>query len=287
MGKISNTWELVKQSFAILREDEELLLLPILSAISCIVVTLSLLAGSGLFFLPEIKAAIAEHGGWHPSNNLIFGAMFVFYLANYFVIIFFNTALVSAAWIRLEGGDPTVRDGLRAAWNRMGVIFQWALVAATVGMILRTIEERSSLIGKLVTGLVGMAWTLATFFVVPVLAFENVGPVEAFKRSAELFRKNWGEQVVGTFSFGLIFFLLALPGIAIPFLGGALAGGTGVTLGTCTMIIYFIFLSVVSASTHGIFLAALYRYATKGEVSAGFDQRTFSTAWQPRSGYRV
>ncbi len=287
MGKIGNTWELVKQSFGILREDEELMLLPVLSAISCVSVTASLLAGSGFFYYPQIKAAIAEQGSWHPSNNLIVGAMFVFYLANYFVIIFFNTALVSAAWIRLEGGDPTVRDGLRAAWNRLGVIFEWALVAATVGMILRAIEERSSLVGKLVAGLAGMAWTLATFFVVPVLAFENLGPVEAFSRSAQLFRKNWGEEVVGTFSFGLIFFLLALPGIALPLLGGALFGGIGVTVGGCTMIIYFIFLSVVSASTHGIFLTALYRYATTGEVFAGFDQQTLSSAWQPKSGYGI
>jgi Family of unknown function (DUF6159) len=286
MGKISNTWELVKQSFAVLREDEELMLLPVLSAISCIAVTLSLLAGSGLFYYPEIKAAIAEHGGWHPGNNLVIGAMFVFYLANYFVIIFFNTALVSAASIRLEGGDPTVRDGLRAAWNRLGVIFQWALVAATVGMILRIVEERSSLIGRLVAGLVGLAWTLATFFVIPILAFENAGPIEALHRSAELFRKNWGEEVVGTFSFGLIFTLLAVPGILLPMLGGALAGGYGVTLGACLMIIYFIFLAIVSASTHGIFLAALYRYATTGQNSPGFSPSSLSSAWQPKSRLR-
>lgn len=282
MGKLSNTWDLVRQSFDILRKDEELMLLPILSAISCIAVSVSLLAGSGLFFYPAVKAEIAAHGSWHPSNNLIFGGMFVFYLVNYFVIIFFNTALVSAASIRLEGGNPTVRDGLRAAWNRLGVIFQWALVAATVGMILRMIEERSSLIGKLVAGLVGLAWTLATFFVVPVLAFENAGPVEALHRSAELFRDNWGEEVIGTFSFGLIFFLLALPGILLPLLGGSLAGGTGVTVGASLMIIYFIFLSVVSSSTHGIFLAALYRYATKGEVSPGFSRGTLTSAFQAK-----
>jgi Family of unknown function (DUF6159) len=283
MGKLSNTWDLVRQSFDILRKDEELMLLPILSAISCIAVSVSLLAGSGLFFYPAVKAEIAAQGAWHPSNNLIIGGMFVFYLVNYFVIIFFNTALVSAASIRLEGGNPTVRDGLRAAWNRLGVIFQWALVAATVGMILRMIEERSSLIGKLVAGLVGLAWTLATFFVVPVLAFENAGPIEALHRSAELFRDNWGEEVIGTFSFGLIFFLLALPGILLPLLGGSLAGGTGVTVGVSLMIIYFIFLSVVSSSTQGIFLAALYRYATKGEVSPGFSKGTFTSAFQPKS----
>jgi len=287
MGKISNTWALVKQSFAILRENNELMLLPVLSAISCIAVTLSLLGGGGLFYLPEIRAAIAEQGAWHPGNTLVFGGMFLFYLANYFVIIFFNTALVSAASIRLEGGNPTVRDGLRAAWSRVGVIFQWAILAATVGMILRAIENRSSLIGRLVIGLVGTAWTLATFFVVPVLAFENLGPVASLKRSARLFRSNWGEEVVGTFSFGLIFFLLALPGLLLPVLGGGLAGGTGAAVGMALMLIYFIFLAVVSASTRGIFLAALYRYANQGEVSSGFSQDTLSSAWQSKSGYRV
>jgi len=153
-------------------------------------------------------------------------------------------------------------------------------------MVLRMIEDRSSLIGRLVASLVGIAWTLATFFVVPVLAFENLGPIEALKRSAELFRRNWGEEVVGTFSFGLIFFLLAVPGVLLPVFGGALAGGTGVTVGASLMFIYFIFLAVVSASTHGIFLAALYRYATSGTVSPGFSPDTLSSAWQPKSAFR-
>lgn len=287
MGKIGTTWALVKQSFAILREDEELMLLPILSAISCLVVTISLMTGSGLFFYPQIKAAIAAEGAWHPSNSLVIGGVFLFYLVNYFVIVFFNTALVSAASIRLEGGNPTVRDGLRAAWSRVGVIFQWAILAATVGMILRMIEDRSSLVGRIVASLVGMAWTLATFFVVPILAFENLGPIEALKRSAQLFRRNWGEEVVGTFSFGLIFFLLALPGLLLPMIGGALAGSYGMTIGASLMVVYFIFLAVVSASTHGIFLAALYRYANQGETSQGFSRDTLSSAWQPKSGYRV
>lgn len=287
MGKISTTWTLVKQSFAILHEDEELMLLPILSAISCLVVTISLLTGGGLFLYPQIKAAVATEGAWHPSNSLMVGGAFLFYLVNYVVIIFFNTALVSAASIRLEGGNPTVRDGLRAAWSRVGVIFQWAIVAATVGMILRMIEDRSSLIGRLVVALVGMAWTLATFFVVPILAFENLGPIEALKRSAQLFRRNWGEEVVGTFSFGLIFFLLALPGLLLPMVGSALAGTYGTTIGVALMVVYFIFLSVVSASTHGIFLVALYRYANSGEISQGFSSGTLSSAWQPRSGYRL
>jgi len=287
MGKISNSWALVQQSFAILLKDEELILLPILSAISCILVSGSILTAGGLFAYPQIKAAAAAQLAWHPSHSMLAGFFFLFYLANYFVIIFFNTALVSAASVRLEGGNPTVRDGLRAAWQRLGVIFQWALVAATVGMILRMIEERSGFIGRIVASIVGMAWTLATYFVVPVLAFEDLGPVAAIERSAHLFRKNWGEEVVGTFSFGLIFFLLALPGILLPLLGNSLAGAYGATIGATLMIVYFVLLAVVSSSAQGIFLAALYRYANSGETSHGFSQGTLSSAWQPKSGYRV
>ena len=286
MDKISNSWALVKQSFAILNKDEELMLLPILSAVSCILVSASILGAGGLYAYPQIQAAAAEQLAWRPSHAMLAGFVFLLYLVNYFVIIFFNTALVSAASARLEDGNPTVRDGLRVAWRRLGVIFQWALVAATVGMLLRMIEERSGFIGRLVAGIVGMAWTLATFFVVPVLAFEDLGPVEAVERSIELFRKNWGEEVVGTFSFGLIFFLLALPGILLPLLGSSLAGAYGATIGATLMVVYFVVLAVVNSSAHGIFLAALYRYAKTGEISQGFSQGTFSSAWQPKSGHR-
>jgi hypothetical protein len=287
MDKISNSWALVKQSFAILRQDQELMLLPVFSAIACFLVSASILAGCGFFVYPEIKAAAAASQHWGPSSPMMGSFLFLFYLANYFVIVFFNTALVSAASIRLQGGDPTVRDGLRAAWQRLWVIFQWAMVAATVGMILRMIEERSGFVGRIVVGLVGMAWTLATYFVIPLLAFEDLGPIEAIERSAQLFRKNWGEEVVGTFSFGLIFFLLALPGILLPFAGSALAGAYGLTIGATLMVVYFILLAVINSAAHGIFLAALYRYANDGEFPQGFRRENFSMAWQAKFRYHA
>src|SRR5882724_10286722 len=95
--------------------------------------------------------------------------MFLFYLANYFVVIFFNTALIHAATIRLRGGDPTLSDGLGFAWENVGRILQWAAVAATVGMILRAIEERVGWLGRFIIALVGAAWTVATYFVIPVI----------------------------------------------------------------------------------------------------------------------
>src|SRR5262249_47824913 len=235
MGRIARSWELVKQSFRILRSDKELMLLPIASAISCVVVSVVILSGGALAFLPEIKASLATNAHWQPNGPGMWACLFVFYLANYFIIVFFNVALVSAASSRLAGGQATIDDGLQAAWERKGRIFQWALLAATVGILLRMMEERMSSIGRLVARLIGVAWTLASYFVVPVLAAEDLGPVQALKRSAQVFRETWGEKVVGGFSFGLIFMLLALPGMAFPLLGAAV-GPAGMIVGSSLMV---------------------------------------------------
>lgn len=282
MGTFSRSWALVKQSFEILRADKELLLLPVLSAISCVLVTGVVIGGGAFAFLPVIKSNLAQNPDWQPSTPMVVVGMFIFYAVNYFVIVFFNTALVGAATIRLEGGDPTLQDGLRIAWQRKGRILEWALLSATVGVILKMLEERLSLLGRLVVRLIGLAWTLASYFVVPVLALEDLGPVDALKRSAELFRKNWGEQVTGGFSFGLIFFLLALPGFVFPVAGVVVGQQTGLFVGLAVMILYFLVLAVVSAAMQGIFAAALYRYAKSGEVPAGYSAQNFSMAWQPK-----
>jgi serine/threonine protein kinase len=121
------------------------------------------------------------------------GLGFAFYLATSFVIVFFNTALISCALIRFDGGNPTLGDGLSAAVARLPQILGWALLSATVGTILKQVEERVPLVGKFVIGLVGMAWAILTFMVVPILAAEGLGPIAAVKRSTSLLRKTWGE----------------------------------------------------------------------------------------------
>ncbi len=278
MGRIGRSWSLVKQSFQILRGDKELMLLPVFSAISCVLVTAVLLVGGGLLFAPAIKASSAAG----LPAPLVFVGLFAFYVANYFVIIFFNTALVGAASIRLSGGNATLKDGLRLATKRLNVILQWAVLAATVGIVLRVIEGRVKLAGRIVAGLLGAAWSLASYFVVPVLAFENLGPIDALKRSAGLISKTCGEEVVGGFSIGVIFFLLSLPGIALPVVGGLLFGQVGASVGVALMVLYGLLLAIVGAATQGIFMTALYRYACTGEAVPGFQKENFSMAWHPR-----
>ena len=199
--RISNSWELVKESLRVLQADKELLIFPVISSIGVMIVSLT-------FILPMIFAGAFDAIFAGGSEVMGFVVMFAFYVVQYTVIFFANTALVGAAMIRLRGGDPTVSDGLKVASSRFGAILGYALISATVGMILRLISQRGGTIGRIVSGLFGLAWNVATFLVVPVLAVENVGPIEAVKRSTALLKRTWGEQIAGNLGIGAIFGLL-------------------------------------------------------------------------------
>lgn len=282
MNRILRTWDLMGQSLAVLRSDKELLWLPIFSGIACLAISVMMLSGGALAFLPQVRALDAAGASRQPHMSQgMWGFLLIFYIVNYFVVVFFNVALVSIASDRLNGGQATMNDGLQVAWRRKGKILQWALLAATVGMLLRALEERLSWLGRLVVSFIGIAWNLATFFIVPLLAAEDLGPAEALARSAKLFRETWGEELVGGFSFGLIFTLLALPGAFLPIYGATL-GRSEMIVGTALAIIYWLLLAVINAAMQGIFVAALYHYATTKQIPPGFYSADLQEAWQPR-----
>src|SRR5262249_47135823 len=287
MGKFSRSWELVKESFAILKSDKQLMLFPILSAVCCLGVTIIIATGGTFLTLPSFAAAAAAGERWTPAHAPFFYPMlFLLYVANYFVIVFFNVALVGVANSRLVGGTWTMRDGLSLAWARKGTIFQWALVAATVGVLLKTLEERMGILGRIVMRIIGVAWALACYFVVPVLAFEDLSPIQAVQRSSSLFKDTWGEKVTGGFSISIIFFLLALPGIGLFVVSLFLSIGAGspvvFLLGLAVMMLYLLLLSVVSSAIQGIFNAALYRYACFKQVPPAFSGDLITQAWTPK-----
>src|ERR1700756_1397077 len=172
---------------------------------------------------------------------------------------------------------------MELAWARKGTIFLWALFAATVGMILPTIEQRMGLIGKIIMRIIGVAWTLACYFVVPVLAFEDLNPVDAVKRSARLFRDTWGERVAGGFSIGLVFLVLMLPGFGVWIAMSVAFGVKGMLIGLVLFVLYMIVLSVISSAVQGIFNAALYRYACFKQVPPAFTPQLITSAWTPKA----
>ncbi len=272
MGAASRSWDLLKQSLAVLMSDKELMWLPVLSGTFCIFATFIIGSIGLLMVLPLGLGMIpADPAGQKLLARQMAPYMFLFYVATYSIATYFNVALVSIALDRLAGGHATLNDGLQLAWNRKWNIFQWALLAATVGMLLQMLDERrAGLLGRFLVRITGFVWTLASFFVVPLLAVENIGPIEALYKSAQMFRKTWGERAVAAFSFGGIAFLLVLPALLLPPAGVWYFGRGGVLAGAAVAAIYVILLAVVSSAARGIFLAALYRYATTGQVSGGF-----------------
>ena len=277
-SRISNGWALTKQSFRVLMLDKELLLFPIMSGISCLLVLVS-------FALPlwnSKYASVVMNDQQVPQDPVASIILFAFYFVNFFVIIFFNSALMACAIIRLKGGNPTVGDGFRAAMNRLPQIAGWALVSATVGFILKMIESRSEKIGQLVAGLLGMAWSITTYFVIPVLVVEQKSPFEAMKRSVGILRKTWGESLVANFGIGLIVFLIMIPVFLMIVAGGFIIASGNVILGGALIavgLISILFVSLISTAIHSILIATIYLYAAEDEVPEQFDRSLIEHAF--------
>lgn len=278
-ARVSTGWELMKQSFSVLRADKELVLFPLMSGMACLVVLASF--ALPLSMTPSFHQFFDEHQA--PQNPLVWAILFLFYAINYFVIVFFNSALVSCAIKRMAGGDPTVRYGLQQALARLPQIAAWALVSATVGIVLKAIESKSDTVGKLVAGLVGAGWAIATYFVVPVLVVERVGPWEALKRSTSLVRRTWGEALAGNLGVGLVIFLGMLPGIALLMLGIVLGAAAGqpilAAIGVALGVIWIMGVSLVSSAVQSILLTALYLYASEGKSPPQFDANLLQNAF--------
>ncbi len=257
--RLSRTWELTKESFAVLAADKRLLVFPVLSGIAAIVVSVA-------FALPVFMSGALDKSTQMTGMHYV--VAFVFYFANYFVVLFFNCALVAAANICLSGGHATVGDGLSAAWARLPRIILWALVAATVGFCIRLIEERVEKLGKIIAWLLGTAWTLMTYFIIPVLMFEDAGVVDSVKRSTGVLKKTWGEEVMSGFSFGLIWIIAFVPMAIVCYA----CWMVNPILALVVAVLMLLAMSVVSAAVKSIFTVALYRYASQGQVPQGFSQ---------------
>ncbi len=274
MGKFSSTWSLMGASWQVLKKDKEILVFPLISGICCLVVLAS-------FAIPIIAGGAWRHLGGNSSTNshvVYYALLFLFYFCNYLVIVFFNSAIVACATMRMEGGDPTVSYGLQAAVARLPLIAGWALVSATVGLILRVIEDRSERLGQFVAGLLGIAWTVASFLVVPILVVEKKEPLTALKESTALLKKTWGEQLIGNFSFGLVFFLLAIPAFIFIVMGLATGRGAGIIVGIFFAAVYLTGLALIQSALQAIFQSALYLYARDGRVAPGFEEGLLTNA---------
>ncbi len=288
MSRFSNSVSLVKSSWNVLSHDKELLALPVISGVVTLI-AMSPFAASAFL----IGMSTAGTSGQQSDSSAAMGPLgwlflFIGYLVAAYITIFFQSALILAANERLSGGSPTLGSALSAAMSRAGHILPWAILSATVSMVLKAVQERSGILGRVVVGLVGMAWTLVTFLVLPILVIEGTGVKDALTRSASAFRRTWGENVVGNAGIGLVSAVAVFAGLLVAALIGAAGVATGlaalVVLAVVAFVLWVLVVSVFSAALSGVFQTALYRFAVLGEEPHGFSNDQIAGAFRQRSG---
>lgn len=277
MGRFGNSWKLTKACFKVVRKDKEMILFPIMSMIATAIILSTFIMG--MYFL-DVFTSDNIAG---PLNLILY---FLMYFLLYFVTIFSNVAIVGCAMIRLNGGDPTLKDGFSIAIKKLPSILLWTAIAATVGMVLQIIRHTGDWVGSIISSIIGVVWSILTYFVVPVLVFEDVNPFKAISRSKDILKKTWGEALISNMGVGLIFFLIGL-GVSLLFIPlfvvGFSSGLVGGFVVLSLFVVIIVLLLAMNTAVNGVLMAALYRYATTGKISADLPSVYIKKAFQPKS----
>ncbi len=250
---------LTKDSLLVMGHNPRLFLFPLVSGVA------------GLAFLTVFVGVTFGLMAIAPEGGALVG-LFLIYLVLTFVATFFTAGLVHQTRTVLEGGEVDLRAGLAAAWEVKGPLFVWALVSATVGIVINAIENSDSRLARLFGTLFGVAWTLLTFFVVPVIVFERASTTGMFERSAGTFKRTWGEAPISLVGIQLVSLVVVLPFVLV----GGLLFSAGVAVAGIAIVLVGILLSyLVGQTLQGVVKTTLYLYAEEGLRPAEFDDVDF------------
>jgi len=241
--------QIVRGSLKVLGANKRLIIFPILSGISLTLIALTLI---GILFAGVSWGSIDTD---KVDKVSLYISLFLCYIINYFVVVFFNMALMHCTKLYFDGEEASVMAGLRFSASRIRAIFSWAVFAATVGVILRVLQDNLGWLGKILTGVLGLVWSVETFFVVPVLAYEHLGPLDSVKRSAQIMKEKWGEGVGATFSFILIQFLTLM---VIGIVGYGVGYKVNEQAGIILFVLGMLLLLIVVSTVKNIFISAVY-----------------------------
>jgi hypothetical protein len=271
--RIRNSWELAKVSWSVLRSDKSLAVFPLLSALA------------GLAVVGVVAGLIAATGVNSANGGSLKGIGYVFiaagYIASAFVTTYFLGALVHGANEALEGRHAELGECFGAANSRLHRILPWALVQATVSIVIQALESQR-LIGQIVASLIGTAWAVLTFLTVPIIMLEDLGPIVAVKRSGQLLRRSWGENLTAQVGFGIFGFVALLPAALLVAIGAA-TGSLVVVIALATVAVAWAVVTILAVSAlSGIYRTALYRFAVDGVAPPAFAGADLQHALGPR-----
>lgn len=263
--RISNGWQMAMTSFETIQKKPFLLLFPVFSVFSFILIFATFAGGSYFVFGDQIESILENE---QYGNVATIAFLFLYYLVNFFIVIYFNSALIYCASRILNGEDTNASDGLAYANSKIGKIFGWAVLAATVGTLLKLLQETGK-IGKFVASLIGVAWSILTFFMVPIIIFEDKSVFDSVKESGRLMKEKWGESLTANLSFGIFYLLGMLAAIVVTVLLFSVNAILAIGLG---ILIVLLVITVISTA-ETIFVAAMYNHVT-GMPTGNFDDST-------------
>jgi hypothetical protein len=278
-ASFGRSYRMFGDSLAVLRQDKTLLMFPILSGIFTIIAAVAFAFAEIVTGAVHLNQTAAN--GTEQITPLGYAFLFVWYFVSWGIVLFFNVAIIHCAKLRFDGKPATLSDGVNCAFSHAPKILMWALVSAFVGVILQVVADRNKIVGGIIKAVLGAAWAVSTFFIVPVMIYEDLSLWGSFKRSIELIYKSWGTAAVLDLGTGLFIFLLLLPAIIFPIAGAAI-GPVGLYVGFAVMILWVLFVCALSSALNGIQRAALYNYASTGVVPNGMNAEVFQYAFKAK-----
>jgi hypothetical protein len=274
-GRFSRGLRLVGIGFTMARDEPGLLLVPVVAFL----LQLAVAAVGFLVVWPGLRTADAANGGTVHLTAADWLVAVVVGVALMFISVVSHATIIARVMARFHGQRITNSHALRAALTKAPHLLAWAFINYVVISVLRNISNRG-ILGLLVGTLLRVGWLLASFFVVPVILFENRGAAASIKRSVELCRGRWGENIVGNSALGIIGFVAILADVAVAVLVGAVFAPLGAIVGVLGLACILLVLTVASAA----FNAALYWYAITNQSPGQYSVGDLQSAYRHKSG---
>lgn len=259
-------WRIGVNSWRLVGRNPSLLVFPLVGGGA----SLAALAVLGLGFY-SLHPNVSTLPIW-TVYHLLWAILFL--VAAYVVVVVLSTiamaGLIGASALALQGARPTARDGWRLARAHLRVLIVWALLDATVGLVLSVLARRAGITGGILGLVGGIAWGLGTYFVVQVLMLETPRLRWSIGRSAQLMRHLFGDLVFSDIladlfaaaglvlvlgTFGVSIEQTAIHGFSVGYL---LLSAGGLVAGT--------YLMILGSTVSAVVQTGLFRYAVTGTL---------------------
>jgi hypothetical protein len=268
IGRLKIGFAMARRSGRVLRSYPKLLAFPLLGGFSGAALIATLLGGL------YVTGPLLQNPG--PAT---YATLFLAYLLETFVASLFTAALVAATRTVFSGDEPSVGGALADAWQRKLPLLAWSLVAAVIGVVIRLLESENNILTQVIAGIFAVAWSVMTFFIIPVIVFRNPSVTEMFEQSTRVFKDTWGESIGALGTIDVVTFLLVVAGVVLGGLTFVVTAGLGTGQLLATVLIGGTAVSVgllVGKALSGIARTALYLYATQNTTPERFTDIDFS-----------